>query len=156
MNEENETQTTPSCIGALFKVIGVFALIVFGFFLLLYMCFSCDTSERYTRFNKKRITHIEEIFGITVMDNIELVEYCIEPAHWLDDSYESLLLKTSDYEKFLKHNVNYEIKDFNIKTYKDVEKAWSFGYDTEDYYISGIIRKNSDEDFYNIEIWYTW
>lgn len=165
MNKENITPEGKGCIFAFFKILTTFFLIVIGLVIglviLLAILFQCSGSPTTkTNFNESLISDMEKQFGITVMDNIELVKYTHTPSYWLDDNIEELEIKTDNYERFLKHNVNYEIKDLKVRKNttitRDCKHYYSFNYDTKNYNISGSIWKNSDEDFYNIELWYSW
>ena len=161
MNKENITPEGKGCITAFFKILLMFVLFIFGIFVLLAMLFRCESSPTVrNKFNDDLISDMENQFGITVMDNIELVRYTYTPAFWLDDNSEELEIKTDNYERFLKHNINHEIKDLKVRKNttitRDCQYYYSFNYNTKDYNISGEIWKNSDEDFYNIELWYLW
>lgn len=162
MNNENITQEGKGCIAAFFKILLMFVLFIFGIFILLAILFKCESSPMVkTKFNDDLISDMENQFGITVMDNIELVRYTYTPAFWLDDNSEDLELKTDDYERFLKYNVNYEVENFKIMD-SQIENSFaaSFHYNVrrnhEDYNVVGRIYRYSDDEIYHICLSYTW
>ena len=88
---------------------------VIGLIILLAILFQCSGSPTTkTNFNESLISDMEKQFGITVMDDIELVKYTHTPSYWLDDNSEELEIKTDDYERFLKRNINYKVENFEV------------------------------------------
>ena len=112
---KNITPEGKGCIFAFFKILTTFLLMVIGLVMLLAILFQCsDSPTTKTNFNESLISDMEKQFGITVMDNIELVKYTHTPSYWLDDNSEELEIKTDDYESFLKRNINYKVENFEV------------------------------------------
>ena len=112
---KNITPEGKGCILAFFKILTTFLLMVIGLVMLLAILFQCsDSPTTKTNFNESLISDMEKQFGITVMDNIELVKYTHTPSYWLDDNSEELEIKTDDYESFLKRNINYKVENFEV------------------------------------------
>lgn len=115
--------------------ISVIALIIGGFiFLITY-------NPEYTHFGKKRTAKMEQMFGITVTDDIELERYSeFEFLAQLD--YTLYINNIDDYNKFMKENVKGKI----------IQKAENGTF--YDY------QNNTQEtsDYYENELWYvyTW
>ncbi len=162
MNEENLTSEGKGCILAFFKILITFFLMVIGLIILLAILFQCSGSPTTkTNFNESLISDMEKQFGITVMDDIELVKYTHTPSYWLDDNSEELEIKTDDYERFLKRNINYEVENFEV-TNSQIENSFTahFHYNIkrnhEDYDVVGRIFRYSDDGVYHIYLCYTW
>ena len=162
---KNITPEGKGCILAFFKILTTFLLMVIGLVMLLAILFQCsDSPTTKTNFNESLISDMEKQFGITVMDNIELVKasdvifIATKPNNVIDVLNE---IKTDDYESFLKRNTNYEVENFEV-TNSQIENSFTarFHYNIkrnhEDYNVVGRIFRYSDNGDYHIYLCYTW
>ncbi len=79
------------------------ALLCFGFIILM-------TADRhYYIFTEKRTEEMEDMFKITVSDDVKLLHY--EDSSILIDTCCTLTLETEDYEKFINNNINADIEE---------------------------------------------
>ncbi|MBP8593553.1 MAG: hypothetical protein KBI35_03895 [Ruminococcus sp.] len=87
------------CLGALMRSAGIIALvIIFTITAIIILLLWSMGGTKYTIFGKKRTAKMEEIFGISVTDDITLSEY--NGYAGFDDDQE-LELQTKDYQSFL-------------------------------------------------------
>lgn len=96
-------------IKAIFKIFASVAgiiLIIIGALFLLFMCSMAGTT--YEHFGKSRTREMENEYGISVDDNVKLLSYYADIGF---DNDKVLELETSDYEKFIKDNINFDIED---------------------------------------------
>ena len=147
-------------------IAGTVLIFILLLVLLLVFCFSCDLSEHYTRFGKRRTAEVESDFSITVTDDVRLVQFDIEPAYWLDDDSETITLMTPDYNSFIENNIRAEVHDLEIACPPDEEKEKlaglnktdrlsiaSFGYDIYGSEYHGRVYKYPDDEEYTVSIW---
>lgn len=77
--------------------------------IILAVCSVKDYFDRhYTHFNAERTALMEQIFDITVNDNVKLKRYSDDSILIAID--EKLELETDDYERFIAENVNASLK----------------------------------------------
>ncbi len=87
------------CLGALMRSAGIIALvIIFTITAIIILLRWSMGGTKYTIFGKKRTAKMEEIFGISVTDDITLSAY--NGYAGFDDDQE-LELQTKDYQSFL-------------------------------------------------------
>ncbi len=87
------------CLGALMRSAGIIALvIIFTITAIIILLVWSMGGTKYTIFGKKRTAKMEEIFGISVTDDITLSAY--NGYAGFDDDQE-LELQTKDYQSFL-------------------------------------------------------
>ena len=100
---QEEEPGKAGCLGALIRSAGIaaFALISTITAIIVLFLWSLD-GTKYTVFGKKRTAKMEEIFGISVTDDITLSAY--NGYAGFDDDQE-LELQTSDYQGFLDDSV---------------------------------------------------
>ena len=100
---QEEEPGKAGCLGALIRSAGIaaFALISTITAIIVLLLWSMD-GTKYTVFGKKRTAKMEEIFGISVTDEITLSAY--NGYAGFDDDQE-LELQTRDYQGFLEDQV---------------------------------------------------
>lgn len=95
------------------KVLVIAALSVALLYVLLYIvvwgAFVWSLGPKsYTKFNKERIKEIEQIFDITVTDDVKLIYY--EEFRGMHDIIYTLTLEVDDYELFIQNNIGCDVE----------------------------------------------
>ena len=125
---------------------GIIAVII-AFYLLFLWCMAGTT---YKHFGKFRTGAMEDTYGITVDENVRLIYYYGDIGF---DTDECLELETSDYEKFIKDNINFAIEDIE---YSEDHIRFHYQLDENDIYSGigvGIDTKPKDNGKYEVTLW---
>lgn len=125
---------------------GIIALIIA--FYLLFMWSMAGTT--YEHFGKSRTREMEIEYGISVDDNVKLLSYYADIGF---DNDKVLELETSDYEKFIKDNIKFDIEDIE---YSEDHISFHYKLDTDSVFSDigvGIDIKPKDNGKYEVTLW---
>lgn len=125
-------------VGCLIVIIMIAAGLI-----LICLLFFCDFSTTYNTFGKKRTKLMEQKFGISVTDDIKLVQYRDYPPYWFDDGSEILDIEVDDLESFFDNNVKSE-----ICRYREAESTLYNGKKEYNTYFEYIIQNDEKHTIY--------
>lgn len=151
-NREYKAASSPKEVLLLLLKIAAFIaggiiVVIIAFYLLFLWCMAGTT---YKHFGKYRTRVMESTYGITVDENVRLIYYY---GYIGFDTDECLELETSDYEKFIKENINYDIEDIE---YSEEHIRFHYQLDENDIYSGigvGIDTKPKDNGKYQVTLW---
>lgn len=81
----------------------------------------------YHHFGKTRTEEMEEIFSITVTDDVKLVEF--KDITFLTQIDKTLTLEVDDYEKFLNNNISAKVEIDDNTPFYEKDDAMYYKYD---------------------------
>ncbi|MGB4090579.1 MAG: hypothetical protein WBK46_01385 [Ruminococcus flavefaciens] len=125
---------------------GIIAVII-AFYLLFLWCMAGTT---YKHFGKSRTREMEREYGISVDDNVKLLLYEADIGF---DNDKVLDLETSDYEKFIKENINFDIEDIE---YSEEHIRFHYKLDSDSVFSNigvGINTKPKENGKYQVTLW---
>ncbi|MCR5807552.1 MAG: hypothetical protein K6G68_11045 [Oscillospiraceae bacterium] len=95
----------------------IFALCAPFIILFIVLLFLLWYTPTYHSFGTGRTAKMEEIFHITVTDDIKLMEYRDESV--FTQIIHFLIIETDDYEKFIHDNINEPVEKKTVNNYPD-------------------------------------